>query len=86
MVIIVVVQTSRYHDGSRKISHISEVLPLDDRGEYRTQDIFIFKQTNVKPTGRIEGSLKSTGILPGFLDEIEQAGYNLKKAIFGGKK
>jgi len=81
-----VIQTSRYHDGSRKISHISEVLPLDDRGEYRTQDIFIFKQTNVKPTGRIEGSLKSTGILPGFLDEIEQAGYNLKKAIFGGKK
>jgi pilus assembly protein CpaF len=62
------------------------VLPLDDRGEYRTQDIFIFEQTNVKPTGRIEGSLKSTGILPSFLDEIEQAGYNLKKEIFGGKK
>jgi pilus assembly protein CpaF len=61
-------------------------LSLDDRGEYRTQDIFVFKQTDVKPTGRIEGSLKPTGILPGFLDEIEQAGYNLKKAIFGGKK
>ena len=81
-----VVQTSRYHDGSRKISHISEVLPLDDQGEYKTQDIFIFKQTNIKPTGRIEGSLKSTGISPGFLEEIEQAGYDLKKAIFGGKK
>ena len=81
-----VVQTSRYHDGSRKISHISEVLPLDDRGEYRTQDIFNFEQTNIKPTGRIEGSLKPNGILPGFLDQIDQAGYDLKKEIFGGKK
>jgi pilus assembly protein CpaF len=62
------------------------VLPLDDRGEYKTQDIFVFKQTNIKPTGRIEGSLKPSGTLPGFLDEIEQAGYDLKKAIFGGKK
>ena len=39
----IIIQTSRYNDGTRKISHISEVLPLDNVGNYQVNDIFINK-------------------------------------------
>lgn len=79
----VVVQTARYHDGSRKISHISEILALDERGEYRSSDIFTFKQTDIKTNGKIVGTHRPTGEMPTFIDEIEHAGYHLSKSVFG---
>ena len=36
-----VVCCERLQDGSRKLTHIAEVLPLDERGDYRTQDLFV---------------------------------------------
>ena len=36
----VVVQVSRFNDGRRGLTHISEVLPLTDDGRYQVQDIF----------------------------------------------
>ena len=36
----VVVQCSRYHDGGRRTSHISEVLGLDSSGNYITRGYF----------------------------------------------
>lgn len=78
----IVVQTSRFHDGSRKISHISEILPLDDSGNYNIQDIFLYRQQGIKPDGRIYGSLDPTGVIPGCLKEIEFSGYTLPEGIF----
>jgi pilus assembly protein CpaF len=78
----IVVQTSRYHDGSRKISHISEVLPLGDDGNYSVEHIFKFNQTGIEPDGRILGSLKPAGVKPSFYKEIEMSGYELPENIF----
>ena len=40
-----VVCCARLPDGSRKITYVSEVLPLDGNGEYRVQDLFVWVQT-----------------------------------------
>ncbi|PID39213.1 MAG: type II secretion protein [Proteobacteria bacterium] len=62
----VVVCTNRLRDGSRRITSISEVLPLDDKGDYRVQDIFVFTQTTSARTGRVQGYLSPTGVMPTF--------------------
>ncbi len=82
----IIVQTSRFHDGSRKVTHISEVLSLDDDGNYRIQDIFKFRQKGIDVDGRIEGHLSPTGIIPRCLEEIEFAGYALSENLFKERK
>ncbi len=81
----IVVQTSRYHDGSRKISHISEVMPLSADENYNVRHIFKFNQTGLEKGGRILGSLEPEGVTPTFYEEIEMAGYKLPDDIFISK-
>jgi pilus assembly protein CpaF len=70
-----VICCERFPDGTRKVTTVSEVLPLNDRGEYRVQDLFVFTQTGKNPvTGRIEGYHAPTGILPSFFSRIRAAG------------
>ncbi len=47
----VVVCTERLMDGTRKLTAVSEVLPLDDRGDYQVQDIYVYTQTARDPEG-----------------------------------
>jgi pilus assembly protein CpaF len=50
----VIVQCSRYHDGGRRTSHISEVLGVDAHGRYIVKDIFRWIQTGKDPeTGKV---------------------------------
>jgi len=71
-----VVCCERFPDGSRKLTHVSEVLPLNDRGDYRTQDLFVFTPTGKDPqTGKILGYHAPTGILPTFLGRLRAYGY-----------
>jgi len=58
-----IIGCSRLVDGSRKITHISEALPLDARGDYQVQDMFVFTQTNRSPEG-VEGYHAPTGVIP----------------------
>ena len=62
----VIVQTSRFQDGSRKISHISEVLGVDAQGNYITKDIYRFHQTDKLDDGQIVGELTPCGYIPSF--------------------
>jgi len=64
----VVVQTERYHDGSRKISHVSEVLPLGKDGGYRIADLFVFNSKGDRPEERVCGSLEPTEVRASFLE------------------
>ncbi len=82
----IIVQTSRFHDGSRKVTHISEVLSLSDDGDYRIQDIFKFRQKGIRPDGRIEGDLEPTGTIPLCLKEIEFSGYAISEDLFKQRK
>jgi pilus assembly protein CpaF len=49
-----IVQVSRLQDGSRKMTHITEVLGYDsEKGEYKVQDIFVRKFLGLSPDGKV---------------------------------
>ncbi len=77
-----VVQQTRLRDGSRKITHISEVVGME--GETITmQDIFLFDEhAGVDQDGHILGQLQSTGLRPKFLDKLQVSGVTVDPAIF----
>ncbi len=67
-----VVQIKRLHDGSRKVTHITEVIPeIDDSGRYQIRDIFKFVQRGKTTEGKIVGEFVPTGYIPSFMNEIE---------------
>jgi pilus assembly protein CpaF len=79
----VIVHQSRMKDGTRKITHITEVLGLE--GETIVlQDLFVFKETGIND-GRIEGKFMSTGIRPKFSEQLETNGYKLPSSWFVGE-
>jgi len=69
----VVIQTARLHDGSRKITAITEVLGLKDR-EYQLQDILLFRQEGLAADGKIAGRHVFTGHEPTFAGAARQRG------------
>lgn len=76
-----IVQQSRLRDGSRKITHITEVQGME--GDIITlQDIFVFEQTGVDERNKIIGRLKPTGIKPKFFDRFEVSGIKLPPELF----
>jgi pilus assembly protein CpaF len=79
----VIIQISRFADGTRKVTHISEVSGME--GQVVTmQDIFKFEQVGVDNEGRVRGAFRSTGIRPRFSEKFESLGINLAPNIFSG--
>ncbi len=77
----VIVQQTRLKDGSRKITHISEVVGME--GDIITlQDIFVFSQSGKDEKGKIIGEFKASGIKPRFLDKLEANGITFPTEIF----
>ncbi|MEO9788693.1 MAG: CpaF family protein, partial [Aurantimonas coralicida] len=64
----VIVQAARLRDGSRRITHITEVLGMEG-DVITTQDLFVYDMTGEDAQGRIIGRHRSTGIgRPAFWD------------------
>ncbi|RAL24801.1 CpaF family protein [Lujinxingia litoralis] len=79
----VIIQTSRFNDGSRKITHICEVLGLDERGEYRIRPIFVFRNRGNDPTtGKVIGEHIGQGNIPTFIDAVRERGLNVDERWF----
>lgn len=77
----VVVQQSRFRDGSRKITAISEVTGME--GDIVTlQDIFVYKQEGYDVTGMINGKYEPTGIRPYVVDKLKDNGVIIKDEWF----
>ncbi len=76
-----IVHESRMSDGSRRITHITEVLGLEGT-QTIMQDIFEFKQTGVDKDGKIIGFLAPTGSVPTFFEQIKSRGLYLDPVIF----
>jgi pilus assembly protein CpaF len=75
-----IIQAARLQDGSRKVTHISEVLSLSPDGRYQVQDIYRFVRTGMDGT-KILGEHRAVGNLPTFLEEIELAGFELPPSL-----
>ncbi len=79
----VIIQTSRFNDGSRKITHICEVLGLDEAGEYRIRPIFVFRNRGNDPdTGKVIGEHIGCGNLPTFIEHIRERGIEVQEQWF----
>jgi pilus assembly protein CpaF len=77
----IIIQQSRLKDGSRKVTHITEVIGME--GDVITlQDIFVYKQKGRDEKGRIYGELAATGIKPKFLEKFEGTGIMLPNDMF----
>lgn len=79
----IVVQAKRLHDGSRKITHVSEVLGVSESGRYEVQDLFRFVQTGIGEDHKILGEMKPMGNIPTFFSEIAVNGMEYDVAKFG---
>ncbi len=78
----VIVQIARLRDGSRRITHITEVQGME--GDVITlQDIFLFDfSAGVDDNGRYRGVLKPTGIRPKFAEKLTAEGIRLGPETF----
>ncbi len=62
-----IVQQTRFEDGSRRISHITETRGVNDAGELELTDIFRFERNARGNAGAAAGEFRATGYLPGCL-------------------
>ena len=77
----IIVQQSRLSDGSRRVTHISEVLGMEV-DIITLADIFVFKQSGVAKDGTVKGELKPTGLVPRFYQELKDRGLPVDMSIF----
>jgi len=78
-----IVHQTRLKDGTRRITHITEVEGME--GDVVTlQDIFLFDfHAGVDENGRYLGTLRSTGLRPRFMQTLADRGIRLPAAMFG---
>ncbi|MBT2514379.1 CpaF family protein [Arthrobacter sp. ISL-30] len=78
-----IVQISRLRDGTRRITHVTEVQGME--GEIVTlQDAFVFDYSaGVDSEGRFLGKPIPTGVRPRFVDRFAELGIPISPAVFG---
>lgn len=77
----IIVQQTRFSDGSRKITYITEVTGME--GDVITlQDIFLFKQEGYDENNRVQGRFVATGFMPKFYDDLRRKGIPVDMSIF----
>jgi len=76
----VVIQLSRFADGSRRVVSISEVVGMEE-STVTMQEIFKFEITHIEQDGRIVGDMVPTGIMPTFAERFSKAGIALDSII-----
>jgi pilus assembly protein CpaF len=75
------VQASRFSDGSRRVTGITEVTGME--GNIITlQDLFVFEKRGIDPDGKVIGRFAATGIRPKFYEKLVSAGIRLRQEVF----
>ena len=86
--ISLVVQITRFSDGTRRVTHIAEITGMESE-VVSMQDLFLFEQQGVSSDGHVLGSFHSTGVRPKFADKLKAAGLDLAASMFdhtGGRR
>jgi pilus assembly protein CpaF len=68
-----IVQVSRMSDGSRRITHITELTGAFS-DVISMQDIFLFEKKGIGPNGKVKGRFISTSIVPKCVENFISAG------------
>src|SRR3954449_7243293 len=75
------VQVSRFSDGSRRVTHITEVVGME-QDIITLQDVFLFEKTGITEAGKVTGRFRATGIRPKFYDRLKACGMSLPPQMF----
>jgi pilus assembly protein CpaF len=76
-----IVQQTRYSDGTRKICYITEVSGMEV-DIITLQDIFYYKQEGFSEDGKVKGRYVASGFVPKFYDELQRRGIPVNMGIF----
>jgi pilus assembly protein CpaF len=77
----VIIQVSRMSDGSRRVTHLSEITGMDEE-VVCMQDIFRFEKRGIGTNGRVLGRFYSTGVTPRFVEKITASGISVPPNLF----
>ena len=78
----IILQVARLQDGSRRVTHISEVTGFDlATQKYEIQDIFVRRYHGLDDKQRIISDLLPTGILPNCMPQLSEHGVTLPDAV-----
>ncbi|HEX8926193.1 MAG TPA: CpaF family protein [Terriglobales bacterium] len=77
----VVVQISRMSDGTRRVTHVTEITGMD-MDVVSMQDIFQFEKRGVSLNGRVLGRFHTSGVIPRFAEKIRASGIELPQSLF----
>lgn len=76
-----IVQQARLRDGSRKMTHLTEVIGME--GDVITlQDIYRYESEGVDNKNKLKGRFTTTGVRPKFLEKLAAAGISIPDDIF----
>jgi pilus assembly protein CpaF len=76
----IIVQVARLSDGSRRVTHISEI--TGNSGDMVSmQDIFLFEKRGIGPNGKVLGRFYATGIVPKFAEKLRASGIPLPPSL-----
>ncbi len=79
--VTLVLQVARFADGSRRLTHVTEITGMED-DIVSMQDVFVFEKQGVSADGRTLGAFTATGIRPKFADKLKASGISLPANFF----
>lgn len=81
----IIVQLTRFSDGSRKVTSITEITGRDEN-QILTHEIFKFVQTGIDENGKVHGYFTATGEPPKFYHDFKTHGIDVPIEIFWTKE
>jgi pilus assembly protein CpaF len=77
----IIVQIERMQDGSRRVTHVSEITGIGSEA-ITMSDLFVFQHQGVRE-GKVIGRMMPTGIRPRFMERLQQLNITLPPQVFG---
>ena len=79
--VALVLQVSRFSDGTRRVTHITEIAGMENE-IVTMQDVFLFEKQGQSSEGRTLGYFTATGIRPKFAEKLKANGVDLPADMF----
>src|SRR6059058_1432948 len=79
--VTIVIQVARMSDGSRRVTHLTEITGMEE-DTVSMQDVFLFEKQGIGKDGRVIGTFTATGIRPKFAERLKSSGINVPASLF----
>jgi pilus assembly protein CpaF len=79
--VALVIQIARFNDGTRRVTHLTEITGMED-DIVSMQDVFVFEKQGVSADGKVLGQFTPTGIRPKFAEKLKASGIPVPASMF----